>query len=294
MKEYYFIINPKSGSGKRQKSIDLINEVFNKKNIRYQIKFTEYAGHAIEIARSVCNNENYIVVAVGGDGSVNEVAQGLMGGKSSMGILPQGSGNGLARHLKIPMATQGALEVLLSGKSITMDAGTFNGNPFFVTCGIGFDAEVSYNFSKRTTRGLVGYVKESVALYPTYQSKKYRIEANGKSVENEAFSITVANASQYGNEAVIASNASVSDGLLDLCVIKKYPKIFGPQMGIRMFMKNLHNSKYFVGTPTKEVRIKNCNNELECHGHVDGESVVTQFPIEVKIIPKVLNIVVPN
>lgn len=294
MKEYVFIINPVSGSGNKQKTIDCIDKVFGGEKLNYSIRLTEYAGHAKEIAENLSKNSNCVAVAVGGDGSVNEVAQGIMGGKASMAILPQGSGNGLARHLKIPMAIEPALLSLLDGESVLMDAGSLNGKSFFVTCGIGFDAEVSYNFSQRSTRGLLGYVAESLALYPLYRAKKYRIISNNELVDRDAFSISIANASQYGNDAVIAKDASVVDGLLDLCIIKKFPKILGAQVGISMFLKNLHQSNYYIGQKINELIIESLGNDQFCKAHIDGESIETSFPINIKVLPKSVRIIAPK
>jgi len=175
-----------------------------------------------------------------------------------------------------------------------MDGGTLNGKHFFVTCGVGFDAEVSYNFSQRSLRGLLGYVKESISLYPLYKSKKYRLISENKSSISEAFSISVANASQYGNDAIIAKDASVSDGLLDLCIIKKFPKLLGVQVGVSMFLQNLHQSKYYLGQKIKEVNIKSLENETKCRAHIDGESIETTFPIEIKVIPNLVKIIAPK
>lgn len=294
MKTYFFIINPISGNGQKQKTIDLIDKVLSDRNIKYEIKLTEYAGHASEIAKNICNTPNCVIVAVGGDGSLNEVAQSLLGSESSLGIIPQGSGNGLARHLKIPMDTEAALLELLNGESVKMDAGTLNGKHFFVTCGIGFDAEVSYSFSKGNLRGLAGYVKESMILYPMYKSKKYRITNKGKTIEHEAFSISVANASQYGNDAVIAKDASISDSLLDLCVLKKFPKLLGFHLGISMFMQNIQQSSYFIGEQIEEIEIEHLGKGGVCNAQIDGESIEAHFPVKIKVIPNSINIIVPK
>lgn len=294
MNKYIFIVNPVSGSGQRKLVIEQIKNVCEAQNIDFEIQLTQHAGHATELAKEASKIENTVVCAVGGDGSLNEVARGLVGSNTPMGIIPEGSGNGLARHLRIPLKTIDAIKALLNGRIEPMDAGSLNNELFFVTCGIGFDAEVSYNFSKRSTRGIVGYVKESIKLFPLYKSKTYRVIANGISKDREAFTISVANASQYGNDAVIAKDASVADGLLDLCVIKKYPKVFGPQIGISMFMKNLHSSKFYRGLQSEKITIESLENQTQCNAQIDGEAIVVNYPINIEVKPQALNVVVPQ
>lgn len=291
MKSYVFIVNPVSGNGNRQAAIAEIKNSFA--GLDYTIRLTEYAKHATEIAHEYRDSNNTVVCAVGGDGSLNEVARGLVNSNTPMGLIPVGSGNGLARHLKIPLTVKGALEVIKRDKEIDIDTGRMNSETFIVTCGVGFDAEVSYNFAKRSTRGLLGYVKESILLFPTYKAKRYKVTANGITKEREAFSISVGNASQYGNDAVIANEASVTDGLIDLCVIKKYPKVFAPHIGVSMFMRNLHNSKFYRGLQTEHIKIESLSQEKECNAQIDGESIVIQYPIEIKVEPNSLKVIVP-
>ncbi|MGB0403711.1 MAG: diacylglycerol/lipid kinase family protein [Salibacteraceae bacterium] len=291
MKSFVFIVNPVSGNGNRQAAIKDIKQSFE--GLDYTLRLTEYAKHATEIAHEYRDAPNTVVCAVGGDGSLNEIARGLVNSNTPMGLIPVGSGNGLARHLKIPLTVKGAIEVIKKDREIDIDTGYMNNEAFIVTCGVGFDAEVSYNFAQRSTRGLLGYVKESIMLFPTYKAKKYKVTANGISKEREAFSISVANASQYGNDAVIAYEASVTDGLIDLCIIKKYPKVFGPQIGISLFMSNLHNSRFYRGLQTEHILIESLNNETECHAQIDGESIIMQYPIEIKVSPGSLKVIVP-
>lgn len=294
MKKFLFIVNPISGSGRRNAVIEEIDNTFSSLGLDYNIQLTQEAGHATELAKNASTSKNTIVCAVGGDGSLNEVARGLIGTNTPMGIIPEGSGNGLARHLKIPLKVNQAIETLLNGKTEHIDAGRLNEEHFIVTCGIGFDAEVSHNFAKRKTRGLVGYVKESIKLFPTYTSKKYLIRSNGTEKEREAFTISVANGSQYGNDAVIAKDASVNDGLLDLCVIKKYPKVFGPHIGISMFMKNLHNSKFYRGLQSELIEIESLNGETICNAQIDGDAITTNYPVTIQVVPRALKVIVPQ
>lgn len=294
MKHYYFIVNPVSGNKNVNLLLDQISDFMNRKNESFEIKLTEKAGHAIELSEQVKQNKNYVVVSVGGDGSLNEIGRGLVGGKASIGIIPVGSGNGLARHLGISLNVTSALQQLLSEKEIKMDVGFLNDQPFLVTAGIGFDAEVAYNFAKRKTRGLLGYVKETIKLYPGYTANMYKITSPEIETTVKAFSITIANSSQYGNDAVIAHEARVDDGLLDLCVIKSYPKVFGPQIGLNLFIKNLHNSKFYETIKTKSITIESSDLHKTCNIHIDGESIRTNYPVTIRIQEGAIRLVVPK
>jgi len=184
--------------------------------------------------------------------------------------------------------------VILEGNSAKIDAGKLNEKVFFVTCGFGFDAEVAHNFNQRNSRGLIGYVKEVIKLFPYYTAKQYRLEYDGILKSRTAFNVTVANASQYGNDAFIAKDASVQDGLLDLCVIKSYPKLFGPHLGISLFLNNLHNSSFYRAKTVASVKIELENNTELIHAQIDGEALDLQLPARVECLPKALHILVPK
>lgn len=291
---YIFIVNPIAGTVQKQQIIKEMKNSLHEQNIAFEILYTEYSGHAKELASQYKHASNTIVVCVGGDGSINEVGSGLLGGNTPMGIIPFGSGNGLARHLKIPLQPVQALQHILKGTTIKMDVGLLNDLPFFVTCGFGFEAEVAHNFSLRKSRGLLGYVKEIIKLYPTYSAESYKVTADDEVKVRKAFSVSIANSSQYGNNAVIAREASVTDGKLDLCIIKSYPKVFGPHMGISLFMNNLHNSSFYRGKKIEEVVIEKLDQASTVHGHLDGEAIKIKLPIKVKCIPNAVQVIVPK
>lgn len=290
--KYEFIINPVSGSINKSNLLAEIEQEMKVKSLDYSIRYSEYKGHSIQLAKELRNQPNTTIIAVGGDGTVNEIGSQLIGTTTILGLIPLGSGNGLARHLKLPLDPMQALQVIIAGKSQKIDAGKLNGNTFFVTCGLGFEAEVSHNFNKRNTRGLIGYVKETIKLYPTYKSEEYILEYNGITKKRKAFSITVANSSQYGNNAIIAKDASVQDGKLDLCVIKSYPKLFGPQMGLSLFLKNLHNSSFYRAEQVERVSIGLEGNYEIANAHIDGEAIKVELPLIVECLSKTLNILV--
>lgn len=292
--KYVFIINPISGSINKSDLSKTISDFMSAKLLDFELIETQYAGHAAEYTKLHAKEKNITIVAVGGDGTVNEIASQLIHTNIPLGILPLGSGNGLARHLKLPLNAIKALEVIIEGQTAKIDCGSLNGKAFFVTCGFGFEAQVTQNFNQRNTRGLLGYVKETVKLFPVYNSEEYLLKYNGIEKTRKAFSITVANTSQYGNNAIIAKDASVQDGKLDLCVIKSYPKVFGPQMGLSLFLNNLHNSSFYRTQLVEEMTLEMGKNMDKIHAHIDGEAIEVNLPAEVKCIAGALNILIPK
>ncbi len=290
--KYILIVNPISGSADKTALIAQIETVLKSKSVDFQIITTSYPGHARELAEQFGRETDTVIVAIGGDGTVNEIGSALLHSNTPLGLIPVGSGNGLARHLKIPLQPLKALEVILEHQVARIDAGELNGKPFFITCGFGFEAEVTHNFNARKSRGLIGYVKEVLKLYPLYSSAKYRLQYNQKEKKRDAFSITIANSSQYGNNAVIAKDASVSDGLLDLCVIKNYPKLFGPQLGLSLFLQNLHNSSFYRAEKVTELELNLEIEAREINAHIDGEAIHVDLPARIVCIPNALNILV--
>ncbi len=183
------------------------------------VRFTAAAGDATEYGREAVEKGYYGVLAAGGDGTVNETARALCDSDVAMGILPTGSGNGLARHIDMPMDLSKALDVIAERNIISADYGTVNRQPFFCTFGIGFDAAVSHRFARQNRRGRMMYVKSAIDEYLHYHPQEYTISANGKVLTEKAFLIACCNASQYGNNAYIAPDASIIDGLLDFTII---------------------------------------------------------------------------
>ncbi|MBQ0050161.1 MAG: diacylglycerol kinase family lipid kinase [Bacteroidales bacterium] len=259
-----FIVNPISGTKDKQRIIDLIPKFFDKGEYEYEIRRTERAGHAEEIARQAAEQGAIAAVAVGGDGTVNEVARGIVHTATALGIVPCGSGNGLARHLGIPMKAEGALEVLSRMDIRQCDYCKINGHPFFCTAGVGFDAQVSDTFAKAGKRGLPTYLKTTIGVGLRYQGESYEIlvENDGKTErlsstkpsgkEKRYWLITGANAAQYGNDFFIAPDASVCDGKLDVNIWTKFNKITSPLVGLRLATATIHHSR-------RHVRIVRCD-----------------------------------
>ena len=294
MKHFFVIANPASGLKDTHATLQQVESFLLKNGLSHEIKLTKRPGHSTKMATKRKNRSDIVFVCVGGDGSVNEIAKAIIYEEAAMAIIPVGSGNGLARHLGIPSHIDDSLNLLLNHEVIQMDSGDINGHPFFVTTGVGIDAEVAHKFAKRKTRGIIGYVKETVKLFPTYTSMSYKITTPQSVEKVKASSITIANSSQFGNNAVIAHRASVIDGKLDLCVIKSYPKFFGPHIGLRLFMNDLHNSRFYTSQKVEQLTIESSDGKDACHAHVDGEPITLKYPLDIRILKASVRILVPK
>lgn len=289
-KAYLFIINPRSGTRLGRGAAQIISTIENKvRSEGHQVSCltTLHSGHATQLVKEALASPTQwaAVVAVGGDGTVNEVGRGLLHSNTPLGIIPLGSGNGLARHLGIPLSLSGSLERILTGKTLRMDSAEINGNPFFCTSGLGFDAWVSYQFGQHHKRGLLSYAQISWSSYWSYKPQLF----TRSSQSLKAFSICFANAGQFGNNAWIAPHANVSDGKLELCQVKPFPKWFGVAFVWKMFNKKLTNSKYVAYESFSEVTIR---TEAPALIHFDGEPhQLTSSEIHVKVVSQSLTVI---
>ena len=286
-KRIRFIINPRSGAMHKEHFADLINSGIDKSKYEAEIVFTEYPKHATELSREAAQRGDHLVVAVGGDGSVNEAGAGLVGGTTALGIIPTGSGNGMARHLNIPMNFKKAIEVINRGKPERIDTVTINSHFCAGTFCLGFDAHIAHLFSKAGTRGYSTYVKLVLTEFYKYKSRNFQIEIDGESIDRECFLLTFANSSQFGNNAVIAPFADVKDGWIDVSMMKKFPVLIAPHLIYRMMNNSLHRSRYFSGMRGKSIRILNSGTLL---GHIDGEPMEFSNTIHVDVVPLSLNV----
>ena len=289
MRNILFIINPKSGTDRKIYIRQSIGRHIDTKKYDYKIRYTEYAGHAEVIAREATTAGIDIVVAVGGDGTVNEVARALIHTNTALGIIPCGSGNGLARHLQLPIDPEGAIKMINAGIIKSLDYGTMNGLPFFCTCGMGFDAFVSMKFAHSGKRGLISYIENTLRETLTYKPDTYTLRFDDTEVQQRAFVIACANASHYGNNAFIAPAASMSDGLMDITVLEPFPPIEAPQLALQLFNGTLTTNSRVKTFKAKKVRITRNGNDPV---HVDGDPLTTAQEIEVEIHPQGINMVV--
>lgn len=214
-----FIVNPISGRSSKESIVGAIAGSVDMDRYEVTIRFTAAPGHATTLASEAVQSGQQLVVAVGGDGTVNEVARALVGTDAALGIIPCGSGNGLARHLHIPMNPRKAIEILNQGQIRKIDTLTVNGTPCFCTAGVGYDAFVSEEYAKEPTRGLVTYVRKAVENWFDYTPEQYLIETEEGMFSRTALAITCANANQWGNGFHVAPKASLTDGLIDVTII---------------------------------------------------------------------------
>ena len=288
-KKILFIINPISGVGKHHTVEKLIENHLDKNIFDYKLEYTKASKHAIDISKKAVEENFNIVVAVGGDGSVNEVGKSLVNTNTALAILPCGSGNGTARHLEIPMNLTKAIQIINRGNTIKIDTFKINQEIVLNTAGIGYAAHIAHEFSKIKKRGFINYVKIAIRDSIKYRSQQCEIEINGNIEKLNAFIIDIANGTQWGNNAVIAPGSKMDDGLLDLCIVRDFPFINFPLMAMRLFTRSIHRSKYVELIKVKEVIIR----QERDYAHIDGEPIMIGKELKVKINPLSLNVVVP-
>ena len=290
IKTIHVIINPISGVGSKYKVQKMISSRCQDKGIAVNVVYTEYAGHATKLTQKAIDDNVDCVIAVGGDGTVNEVARNLLHSDVVLGIIPRGSGNGLARELNIPMDVRGAIDVIFSNHISVIDACKANDNVFFCTCGVGFDAAISVEFAKEKRRGSLTYVKDIVEKYLDYMPEEYELHINDDTITEKAFLITCANASQYGNNAFIAPNADISDGQMDVTILSSFSALDIGPLAIQLFTKTIDKNSKIKTYKTKKVNIV---RQKEGVMHIDGDPVMTDKEVEVSIIRSALNVFTP-
>ena len=288
-KSIVFILNPVSGSHGKEDIPGIIDETLDKDIFDCQIRLTEYAGHTAEIARE-CVAENIdVVVAVGGDGTVNEVARSLAHSDTALGIIPCGSGNGLARHLCIPMDIRKAIGIINRCKIEPLDYGIINDMPFFCTCGMGFDAFISLKFAEAGKRGPITYVENVLKEGLKYKPETYEVEDETGAKKYKAFLIACANASQYGNNAYIAPKATMTDGLMDVIIMEPFDVFDAPQISLDLLNKTLNKNSKIKTFRAKRIHIHRSKPGAI---HYDGDPIMTGSDIDVHIEEKGIKIVI--
>jgi YegS/Rv2252/BmrU family lipid kinase len=231
-----------------------------------------------------------IIVAVGGDGSVNEIARELINSNSTLGIVPAGSGNGLAHHLGISVNLRKAIEIINKGNTLKMDTGKVNEKVFVSLAGIGFDGLVAAKYANSKIRGFLAYMKIATEGYTRYKPKKYTIKINGRIIKQRALFIIFANSNQFGYNAPIAPEASVSDGLLDVVISQKPLMVEMPLIAGLMYWRKIDKTKYVEVIKSSEIIVRSTKKRWV---NIDGEAFKMDKEIHVKVIPNSLNIIVP-
>ena len=285
-----FIVNPTSGPRSNENVVNRIEEFLNHEKYSHDIVFTEYAGHAPDLARQAAQEGCAVVVAVGGDGTMNEVARGLLYSDTALALLPKGSGNGLARHLLVPMGLKGALEVINGGHITSIDSGSINGHPFFTAGGIGFDAYISSVFAGNKKRGLKTYVELVLKEVLHYNHLPVSIRINGKTIDTDCYVLAIANAAQYGNNAYIAPFADIRDGLFDVCLVRKLDVIKALNLSYSMLTKQKASpdtAEYFT---TDKLEVSTAHKIMF---HADGEYLGEASAFTIEMLPQSLKVVTP-
>jgi YegS/Rv2252/BmrU family lipid kinase len=279
-KRITFIVNPISGTHDKTEIPQQIEAGMDASRFDCDIRYTEYRGNAAEIA-SECSAEGVdVVVAVGGDGTVNEVARALVHNQTALGIIPCGSGNGLARHLCIPLDVRKAVRIINQCKIEAFDYGVVNEQPFFCTCGMGFDAFISLKFAEAGKRGPITYVENVLREGLKYRPETYEITDGSGSMRYKAFLIACANASQYGNNAYIAPGATMKDGKMDVIIMEPFDTLEAPQIAADLFMKTLGNNSKIKTFRTDRLHIRRSQPGAI---HYDGDPMMTDSDIDVHI-----------
>lgn len=283
-----FIINPHSGTAQKKALPALIEQRIDANKFDITTVFTEYAGHGKELAAKFAEEGYDAVVACGGDGTINEIASSLTETKTAFGIIPFGSGNGLARHLHIPLKPAEALDVVNAYKLQPLDYGVVNDHKFFCTCGTGFDAQIAWDFAQQPTRGFMTYLKLILKEYWSYKPETYTIEADGKVMERTAFVVTFANASQYGNEGYIAPLAKTYDGLLDISILKPFHWYNIPKLTYQLLTRKLYKNNLL-----EEIQVKSATLKRKQKGpfHFDGDPIEFGETITTRIVSNALQVI---
>jgi diacylglycerol kinase (ATP) len=291
-KKIIFIVNPKAGITPKSKVVIelLAGNLIPTSRFITEVAFTERAGHATELAKVAVENGTDIVVASGGDGTVNEVASALVNTNIPMGILPAGSGNGLARCLGISMSYALALRTIIKGNTRLMDVASVNDMLFASIAGIGFDAFVAQKFSEASIRGMLSYMKIILNEFRNYKPVKYNLTIDGKTIEKKALMIVFANSDQFGFNTRIAPDAKVDDGFLDICVIRKMPASQLLNVGYHSMRGTLNKTGFAEYYRGKEISINNVEGPLM---NIDGEPKIVNTPINISIKPLSLRVIVP-
>lgn len=286
-----FVVNARSGP---QRNVDVaraIREHCQRESITFALRPCERKEDLDEVIAHAERDRYDVLFAVGGDGTVHEVAKRLIGKDLALGIIPTGSGNGFARHVGLPLALQASLGTCSSGRIATIDTATVNGVPFLGVMGAGFDALIAHRFAESSQRGMRTYVKKGLTAFAGYKPAQYEIEIDGQTIRRRAFVVAIANSSQYGNNARIAPLASLQDGLLDLVTVEDVSIWNALPLLMRLFNGTIHRSHRAKVAHGRHIVIQ---RESEAPAHLDGEPFMMPARLDVRIVPSSLRVLVPS
>ena len=276
----FLIINNYAGHHEGSKTVEIVIPLLIKNGCEVEYAFTQYAGHATELATKASEAGFNMVVAVGGDGTVNEAAQGIIGTQTCLGIIPVGSGNGLARELGISMNMRKSAYKLIKGVNLEIDVCKLNNQRYLCTSGIGFDAQIADQMSKASSRGLWRYIQIVIKESILYKPINVKLKIDGKPINQAIFLVTFANASQFGNNAFIAPAASMTDSLMDVVVVKPFNKIWLPVFALTLFTKIIHKLPFVECYKARLVELEWADTSIF---HFDGEPGQLDIPAKITI-----------
>jgi YegS/Rv2252/BmrU family lipid kinase len=290
-KRIKFIVNPFAGIGKKQNFQHKLDQHLNKGLFDYQLEYTTAPNHAKQISAQAVKDDYDIIVAVGGDGSVNEIASQLIGTNKLLGIIPAGSGNGLATHLGYSRNITNAIKSLNTAKPIKIDSCNLNDKQFFNVAGVGFDAWIAYKTKENKIRGFIGYLISAIRETLAYKMKTFTINLDGKIIERQCLSVEVANATMFGYNMKIAPLAKLDDGLFDVVIINKAHKLRYLLSLFRFPIGNIHKSSLVEYYTAKKVDIS-CEEEFAVH--IDGEGFLSSHSLKFYLNNLSLKVLVPT
>jgi len=285
------VINPVSGTRSKRGLEDMAANCLNAAGISLETVYTEASGDASRFAAQAAAEGYDMVISAGGDGTVNEIAGALSHTGTALGILPLGSGNGFARSLGIPQDAEDALKVIVDGHSQVCDRGIINRLPFYCTFGLGFDAVVSEKFASMKRRGRMTYVRSVLQEFINYRSQPYALSIGGSVITENAFLIAVCNAPQYGNNAYIAPQAKLSDGLLDITVVHSGSPISTAFVGVDLLTGYLDRNTQIETFKVSAATITRLNSGPV---HIDGDPLTLGTNLEVTCDPAALKVYAPE
>ena len=286
--KYLFILNPISGAKKNPfKIIDIVDAVFKESGHEFEFAFTTKPGEAIKITQRAVNEKFDIIVAAGGDGTINEVASGLVKSDSALGIIPLGSGNGIARSYHIPLNIKESIEFLAKPKIVKVDVGKVNSRYFLGVCGMGYDAIIGKKFQEFGTRGPLPYFLIGVREFIRYKPENLKIEFNNKSILVSPLLITISNTEQYGNGAVISPNANPQDGILEICIINPMNIFRAIYSSFKLFNKKITEIPEYTMHKTNTLKIISDTTGVY---HTDGEPHKRDIETDIHVLKGALKV----
>ena len=292
-----FIVNPNAGGTNSTEEVSAsVSNLFRNQSGIFEVRATKSTGHAYKLSEEARDKGYDIVFACGGDGTINEVASALVKSDVSLGIIPKGSGNGLARALTLPWDVDAAISLALRGKVKRVDVGRVDDRYFFATAGFGFDALISKIYDSKAKksgkRGILPYFPIAMKEFMTYKPQSTKIRYDDKMMRVFPFLLTIANTEQYGGNAIIAPGAKPDDGLLDVCVVEDVSPMVALKLAFNMFKGRVDQLESFkrVLANTIEIVMEGSNHYV----HADGEPFTSGERVKVSVVPKGLKVLVPK